>query len=822
MEKKTAVKKSVAQEAQQVNSPLPKEDPKQQLSMRMRHLFGEEALRVSKLPVMSADKPFLIATEKQEIAVLNDLLIGSITAEDEGEDIVRNALRLAKIKGCSAVLVTADVIYAMTQKYGNQRPYHTQVSGIKIDSKKVQAGYPKGVVEDKDFESVEKRLEKGHAVFMTLQMRLEHNLDMLEKVFKDKNGKPLFNGPVYVTFGKREDELVMFYANELTRIEVYRTKAWATKRIRELTNERRKKGTTPEAVAAIDVKIHDFREFLNIFVIMGNNADQSIDTWRNMVTGYLIRKYEERIPNSKVISVGDAFLRVDTHLIMATTIKGKAAHKLATQLAKKTEGYSKGHETKNIPEVLLGKGPNPYLDMKFVTYQATDEKGDKRMLAVVQLPMCRDSELYRDVIRNQNVTRDTITKVVDIGGFESGVLTLKWSDGLSLPIFSFWSSELLKNQEIFKDDASIRSMVDGKKKEYRLIFGHKEGCSHYGANDVVLYDSPNDPHGQLKKYHHQVAKEFLLACDAPILHHQHDGDITQQMNHSYEKNVHKDYLLPEELRKKMELLEKSDLPMTEKFKALKTLSLEQKIRCGVSDWDEQIDGYAMSLELYLEYFVRILCRSKKANLSFEDMFSVITHISGNHNKNTFKNLPFHVSDAKHIMTSLREMLLYYLIDKHRVELASLVKVGVTSPRFGPLGEGRGALCIDGRRCYSMVLKHKQGAMDKTQDRGYRRGIEYYEVGLPICNLSGDDHKGGVRVNRGIVHIKTGCQQGEGPFGHEIDFSEQNVFSMVYGMPVGGLSSGPLVFIVLDYQTMRRYAAKPFTVHRNELFKNALE
>ena len=122
----------------------------------------------------------------------------------------------------------------------------------------------------------------------------------------------------------------------------------------------------------------------------------------------------------------------------------------------------------------------------------------------------------------------------------------------------------------------------------------------------------------------------------------------------------------------------------------------------------------------------------------------------------------------------------------------------------------------------MLLKHKQGPMPKTQTRGARRGQEYFEVGLPICNLSGDDHKGGVRVNRGIVHIKTGCQQGEGSFGREIDFSEQNVFSMVYGMPVGGFANGPLVFMVLDYATMRRYAMKPFPISRESLFKNALE
>jgi hypothetical protein len=269
-------------------------------------------------------------------------------------------------------------------------------------------------------------------------------------------------------------------------------------------------------------------------------------------------------------------------------------------------------------------------------------------------------------------------------------------------------------------------------------------------------------------------------------------------------------------------MDTSKMTEREKVKAMMSLALEQKVRDGVLDFNDQVEGYTNSLMPYLEYFVRILKRGKGVNLSFEGLFSAITHIAGNHNKNTFKNLPFYVSDARYITHCLKESLLAYLIDTNKTQLKDVVLKEITAPQFGTLGEGRGALKIDGRSCYSMILKHKQGPMDKTQKRAQRRGMAHYEIGLPICNLSGDDHKGGVRVTRGVVHIKTGCQQEEGPFGREIDFSEQNVFSMVYGMPVGGFANGPLVFMVLDYATMRRYAMKPFSISRESLFKNALE
>jgi hypothetical protein len=821
MKKSKREKKPKVEATPQAASQMPISDPKQEVSARMLHIFGQELLRNSKLPVTQADKPCVVMSPKDEVMILNSMLIGSLTAEDEATDIVRNALKLADLTS-GAVFVTGDLIYMITQRYGNQRPYKTQVSGVRVDAKKVQSSYPKSVVGDKDFESVESRLNKGEPVFMTLQMRLEHTLDMLADVFTNKNGKPVFSGPVYITFGKLEDELVMFYTNELLRVGVFKTRAWAQKRILQLTSQWRKERDEQKRKELYSV-IREFKEFLNIFAIMGNVSDESIDEVRRLVTGYIIRKYEARIPNAKVVSIGDAFLRVGSHQIMATTDKIKeAGAKLSTILAAKTESFSKGRLTTNIPEVMLGTGLNPYLDIKFVTYQASNTPGDERMCMIIQLPVCCDAERYRDVVRNQNILRDNITKFAQKSGFESGVVSLSWCDCLSLPIVKMWTSGVLKNKDVFKDAGSLRDMVNGKKKEHKLIFGHKEGCSHYGASDVLLHDSPDDPNGMYKKYHHQVAGEFLRSCDAPILHHQHDGDATQQMNHPYTKNIHLTYLLPEDLNKKMREIVKSKESESLKLKLLMTLAFEQKVRDGVHDFRMQVEGMVKSLEPNLEYFVKILERSKKANLSFEGWLSAIMLIAGNHNKNTFKNMEIYVSDAEYIVDLLKKMLLAYLIETKRVSLSDLVEKGISSPRYGPLGEGRGALLVDGHPCYNVVLKHKQGSMDKTADRARKRSQEHFEVGLPICNLSGDDHKGGVRVTRGAVHIKTGCQQGEGPFGREIDFSAQNVFSMVYGMPVGGFANGPLVFMVLDYQTMRRYAAKPFLVHRDRLFKNALE
>ncbi|MEK7607716.1 MAG: hypothetical protein AAB484_02210, partial [Patescibacteria group bacterium] len=219
---------------------LPKESVSEQVSERMKQLFGEDSLKPQPLPHLDASKPQEIISKKGEILILNSPLIGSLVAEDEYTDIVKNSLRLAEASKCDAIVVTGNLMYMLAQRYGTRRPYKTQVSGVKIDAKKVEASYPKSVVNHPEFRSVEKRLEKGELVFMTMGQRLDHNLAMLHKAFTDEKDKPLYSGPVYVTFGKLEDELIMFYANEFLRVDLFKSRAWAQKRVYECTAKWRK------------------------------------------------------------------------------------------------------------------------------------------------------------------------------------------------------------------------------------------------------------------------------------------------------------------------------------------------------------------------------------------------------------------------------------------------------------------------------------------------------------------------------------------------------------------------------------------------------
>ena len=119
-------------------------------------------------------------------------------------------------------------------------------------------------------------------------------------------------------------------------------------------------------------------------------------------------------------------------------------------------------------------------------------------------------------------------------------------------------------------------------------------------------------------------------------------------------------------------------------------------------------------------------------------------------------------------------------------------------------------------------KHKQGKTKDSNKRGRKRSIDGTEVNKHCINLSGDTHKGGVLWSRSTWNFQTGCQQGEGSFGRQIDGSEQNVFAINFGIPVGGPSCGPSVVVFIDQATVRSYAKEPFPIDESILFENALK
>lgn len=821
----------------------PIEEPKILQSRRMLQLFGAEQLKLRKLPKSSVESPTRVEPKKHRIYFGNGLMIGAKENKNPESNQITNLLRVAEEEQADAI-VLSYLLYMLTQRYGNQRPLKTGVSGWEVDPKMTQESYPEAIqeaIKEGKMDSVEKRLKDGGLIYASFRQRLKQNIEMVRRAFRDKNGKPLYSGPIKLVLGKFEDELVTFYANEFSRVYFFTDRTEAEELKADILEEYAK-ATSDEERQEIAKKIADVDDWLNIYLRMSNIADQSVNHARETALSYFIEKLEEAIPNSVVVSAGDAWIRSGDRLLMVTMTKDRKefAGKLVQHLIAKTQSYSKGRNPKHIPDVILGMGMNPCFDMEPFTYQESDKRGHKKMALAMQLPIMSDSDLYRDYIREHAAVNDPITKTVLRSGFESGAVSLEWQEDKDTPNIYIWTSRTLTNPENFRNNAALQAMIDGTKEEHRLIYFHNDGCSHEGAGDKVLYRSPNDPNHRLLKTKTQVEWEYLIAADAPVHIYTHNGDIDNAFNHPYDKYEDPDVLRAQQQVEKYDDIANASISNEEKLKRLMELGLEQKYVGGIFTLEGQMESYASSLEKYLPYILGILQRSKRAGISFRGRLSLVMHIMGNHIKNSFKDKSFFISDAKFITLMLKLMLQVYLDKNLRAlissatDLSELKKLAdevfktknsvtteLTAPNFAYLGEGRGALLVNGQRRYAVMLKHKQGNMDATQKRAQRRNVTHHEVGLPIVNISGDNHKGGVRVNRDTLHVKTGCGQGYGPFGAEIDFPEPNVFSVIAGVPVGGFGAGPIAIIILDTKTMRKFAENPFKVDRKKIFRNPL-
>lgn len=805
------------------SAPIPKEGVGQVVKKKMQYLLGTEELKPCRLPKTIPENPFVIGEKHDSLMVINCPFFGSLTEGEHGQDIVKNSLRIAEATKCNTIVIS-ELLFLITQRWGKLRPYMTRVSGIKIDPEKIEAEYPESIRKDERYESVAKRLEKGEPVFMAPAQKLSQIFELIHKTFVDEKGKPVYGGQVFVTLGRLEDEAISFFTNEWVRIRFFRSRAYAEKQITSLTAQLRK--SESGARKKLQHELYEWKMWRDMWLLMNNISDHSTNQARDMVTGFFVKKIEEAIPNAKVVSIGDTYFKAGSKLIMITADKDRAniQGNLAKSLKEKTESFGKGRNPDKIPDLMLGMGPNPFLEMRLSTHQASSDPVDKEISLIAQLPMCIDAFRYRSIIRDSNVLKDLITRVGRKSGFESGVVMFTWYPGLVQPVVDSYGSRVLNNPEIFRSVEGLETMVRGAKLEHLLFYLLATGDEHCGAGEVILHRCPDDAERPLK-YNWQVALEFLMNACAPLIALFNYGDTTHQQNWNYAtKYEGANRKTPTDLLKEFNAIQSNnDLSAAEKVLRLKEVAFKRDVRAGIHSPDKQVHEYASSLRPYVGYLVEILRLKKKCGIKFDGTLATILYIMGNHCKNTYKTSPVVVSDALHIIDLLKKEMVAYLI-KHPVDGVTVedVEKELGAPQNGYVGEGRGSISIGNKKSYALMLKHKQGDANAAQRRSQRRSVESEEVGLPNVTFCGDRHAVYVRLARDNIIVQGGCSLGKGVFGSEIDGSDQDVCSLVCGLPVGGLRCGPIRTIFLDEETMRKYAAKPFKPDIKKVFLNALK
>lgn len=802
---------------------------------RFEMLFGDlKKIPTVNIPKTDGASPFVIEVKdetKTAVQIINSPLIGTLAPSKESADIFRNALRLAQAEGNDAVIITGNLIYCLVQKYGKERPYRTQVVGLEPDPELLESGYPKAVLQE--IGPLAKRIKDGKVVFMTIKVYLDHVFKLVRQKFLNEKGEPIFTGKVYISLGEIEESVAMYYANEALRAEVFQEKAFAHKKISALRVRLRRANKASDMAGENKLmeEINDWQVYDRILALMGNVSPDHINEQRKLMINYLAFRIESDIPNAKIIGIGDTYVRIGKQIVSIVSDKTIESIRggLAGRLRKKLYNYVKAHQGDRVPAIVLGGGLNPWGVGLYASFRIRQKKNtldDVRMSDVLQLMSCIDSELYRETVRRMLRTKDRVARLASTTNFQSGTQTIRFFEPAPIPRIDWYRSGFLSNPEIFATATGLSDWASGKDRRGQMIYSYKEGCVHYGAAFVARYDSPGDTAGRYIKYHNQVLFEAFARDKTPIHLYQVDGDIQHWLNYQVYKEIHPQWLDPEDLLAEMTKIEKGNLSWEEKVRTLKTLCLLNNVIAGVLQPEKQVEAYGKAMAPYSPFFKGVLERAKNIGIKINGNLGIISIGQGNHNENTFKrNTDVSFSEAG---LTRKEFLLFLLRAGCDPDM---VQKNIVACQMGGVGMANGifSATVLGKDAYEycLFMKHKHGS-SKTEDNmktmianfSHRGTSDSYEEGRFTINLGGDDHMGGHAVARNAFHVKTGGQMFNGPYGLSNDFPTQNLFSTVWGVPAGGPTWGPCSIVRFDFRTTRKLAAYLIKLPE-ELFRNPI-
>jgi len=789
-----------------------------------------------KIPETSFENPLKIKSHlghAPKIMAINSPFVGILGELDPFKNLVSNALRLAEVEKCDAVVMTGNLVYMDVLRYSNLKPFRARVSGVEPDLDLID--YPLGIIQEEG--SPAEKLAKGEVVFIPFKMKFDHVAEMLRRCVTYQ-GKPIFSGPIYITFGTIEEALSVWLTNESISIKVARELIFTNRKLNQL--RRRLKKAKKEELEKLDKMIDDFEHYRRIFVKMTNVAEKQINLTYREMQKYIIHRLEASIPNSEVIATGKAFIEIGQaeSKKKIKIVHRKDASSFDTYLGKLIENTRKAiNNGQKQSDLIVAGGTNLTNSSLPVSYNTRE---GITSVTITQLPTALDAQFIKKVASQGVKLGDAITKLTNSEDFHPGIMIFEWVNGIPKEHQAY--SDFLTDSEIFSSKKKLHSLAEDKNKVYMEL----EADMHEGHRWIAHYETNSFPPF---KRHYQVIHDFLLELDAPILAYHNLADILQAHNFPTEEQDHPDWLPEYRLKRAVEEIEegvkKLNLPMEkrekEKNKRLKKLLFKNAILGGILMSEKQLESYiANAVVPYHGYFYQILKRAEKAGLVVRGDLGVITILSGNHFQNTFGG---YFSESQLIAQRMKDELLKHHSDFKEKDLERLIcakmigKIGIADGVMGiiPVKNKRNMgekeiLTQNEFYFYAIFGKHKQGQhASKYKDSirpmreafGKRGTTSPYQEGRFTINAAGHTHYAGVSTSQNSLHIRAGSQTFHDPFGEMLGYPLNNISTEILGLPKDGPHTGLITLIRLRYEEFQRWAKKKFPIDKEKLFNNAI-
>lgn len=697
------------------------------------------------IPESSPEKPFIIKTSNNDyfkIGVANTVYGGVRT----DKTLFRNFLKYCERDNCDAIILDGNLIWMDLMTYSKNKPDRSRISSREIDPEFI--GYPDSV---KKYRDPTKLVENGEIVYITFKEKLDMILkNELAPLFGVENNL-LFNKPVYILFGGMEDELRRQHTNLINRIKNRKEMEFVNNHLARI---RRLLEVGSDKEEELLNEMSDWEDYKNR-IFMGNIDDASTQKISRAMQGYIIQKLESTIPNSKVISVGEGYLKANSTEIMvlynAKKGDGISDHLINYAISKIQSNLASGNE--QSPDIVLTGGLSPYYACKPITY-VTKKRGT-RVTTIIQLPTCLEEEELRKLVRTSVSNKDILTKLGNSNKLATGALIIENHQGINKR--KLLTGEFLTNNKKISEQDELFYELD-------------VSDEHVGSKFVSVIERPNDV-----LYFTQAYQQMLLGIKAPIVRINNLGDEIQGLNYDVWKEKHPDFMETNQLL----------LAMKKHPETLIKITKMNSIRTGVLLPPDQVDLYIQIQNL--EFLKGVLERAEEIKLQG----GVINFTEGNHSENT---------DGYQISSRDIKKELMNKLQSDRITADIFGMTGMKESTFGISPN----LYAEYNRHVSPGSKNKSYA-SLLLDRRLLRGRTFKEhEGRTLVSRFGHLHTGIEAYGNNNLIISCYCGQERTDYGESRDYPLVTVGARVIGYPSGGVNSGPLVFIDLFKYNLKDY------------------
>lgn len=767
-----------------------------------------------KLPKTTLTSPLVIPTDNPNptIMLINGANIGLKHERLIKNNPIRRALVDAKLRKDSAVIVVNPIDIEIKKAAGPTSIFRAFFSGQNINVDILDPSYQSKAKRIKD------NPKSSKFIYEITAERLLNILSGWSKISRNDDGSPEYDKAILIAFGHKEAELIAAAAywelRYLTLVEWHKLGA-EINLVKSAITSAEKRGLTPadkkELESRLDALISEQSR-----TIISNISVEDRQKFYRKVLNFIVKKFEEAVPNSKVVSQGTFYAKVQNEVIEFNIPKHiRVSDNLLAENVKK-----------HGPRVLLGDIPktviicHPYaLNMRFTVRESVVENGQRGSVQFYVAPIAVDDKFLIETLEDSG---HPIAKAVFNGQFKPGVLRLNFVNSM-LNVDDISIDALPKSLKSVKANGSNRTYFDEK-----YIWVMTATDPHFGsrAREEFWCEARQQYLGVSDAAIQMMREANLFEGKLPV-HFYNVNDDWVQGNHF---DTHKQ---PDQYSMSYQRIEKE---MKERVAAVRNASPEKvkealgnlqlfvldQFRARGSDWyqEQVIQVLERHLEPNLDFWNAILAGDVRAGLVLKGVSEhkikssdtrdtgFINCGSGNHTAATLED---NLTDGFIFADKIRTMLLG-LPKWH--DKKSFLDKAVAASLYGNKFFAWGTVKAPGGYEWGLEFRSDPprmgswsdtllGAVNNDATRGDYGG---YMTGRVTLKTYGDKHFFAAVSTRYAYYHMCAAGTHTDPYG-ERGFPPNNTGVSFVGLPVNGPSSGPILLRTLRVEHFREYFKK---------------